>query len=117
MIRQRIIAAAIAATASATILAPVSVAAPREWDLGSYDSCVSKADNAYLSGSINSETYGKKMKQCCDSSGGVWKPGPGGGDCVAPGKEENVAGSVPIGPHIPSKVLPPGVIQKLEPAP
>lgn len=108
-------AAAIAATVSATILAPATVAAPQEWDLGSYDRCTSKADNDYLHEYISAEAYGRRMKQCCDSSGGVWKPAPGGGSCVAP--SSSAAGSAPIGPLTPGAVLPPGVIQSLEPVP
>jgi hypothetical protein len=102
---------------SAVMLAPMSAGAPREWDLGSYDICASKADSDFMANRINITAYGRRMKQCCDQSGGVWKPHPDGvgGGCSAP--SNSAAGTSPIGPRVPGPVLPPGAVQSLEPVP
>lgn len=80
--------AALAATAFAFLTPVTGFAAPREWDIGSYDSCVANVDNLWVSGALTREQYGSKMRGCCEGSGGIWNANPGGGGtCVAPPKD------------------------------
>ena len=112
-------AALIAATAAlggSAIGDPATAcAAPKEWDIDSYDRCFEDAYADFLDNRISKARYQERVQNCCTDSGGQWKPGAGfpgnneGGDCFAP----------PLNPaQAPGSRIPPGVdIQTATPVP
>ncbi len=84
-----------------------SRAAPREWDIGEYDSCIKKVADRNAAGITNDAQMLDEAKHCCMMSGGIWDIGAGGpaGKCVAPPKDQ-------------THTLPSGAtIQTFQPAP
>lgn len=74
----------------------VAQAAPGEWDVGAYDSCIARVENLWLAGDITDGVYIDSFHQCCRLSGGQWDTGSGPhGNCGAP---PAVVADVPIGP-------------------
>lgn len=73
-------------------------AAPREWDIGAYDSCVATVyeglpDN--ISPEQNEEMW-DSLRWCCESTGGRWKAG--SSNCEAPPAEQaQEAERAPVG--------------------
>lgn len=67
-----------------------SIAAPREWDIGVYDSCIKKVADRNAAGITNDAQMLDEAKHCCSMSGGVWDIGAAGpaGKCVAPPKDQ-----------------------------
>lgn len=74
-----------AATFSAFEAPAASFAAPREWDIGRYDSCVADALALYQTGSYTFQDYHEDVQTCCLNTGGVLSETQG---CVAPISEE-----------------------------
>jgi hypothetical protein len=73
------------ALGAAAIALATSGASHAEWDIGSYDNCVTAAGNRAVQN--NSPNYGTQNSQladdlrfCCDRSGGQWSQG----SCGAP---------------------------------
>jgi hypothetical protein len=88
--RLTLFATAVALTAGPLVSGPLASAAPREWDIGSYDSCMAKANDDWFDGRITGDRYDEEVRLCCSNSGGVWKAGAGdgvSGKCVAPPKD------------------------------
>ena len=99
---------AAASLSSSAITEPAAAcAAPREWDIGTYDSCIRKVVDRNIRGETNDAQMLDEAKNCCLMSGGEWDIHAGGpnGECVAPAAA-------------PGAVVPPGVAtHTLEPAP
>lgn len=94
----------------------VSTAEPKEWDIGSYDSCVAKVEDNFNRGNIAAENLADGYRECCLRSGGVWSGQGDQGHCVAPPAQANVS-TIPSHVLTPSQpVIPPGEIS-LTPAP
>ncbi|MDO3635071.1 hypothetical protein [Mycolicibacterium arseniciresistens] len=66
------------------------------WDIGVYDSCVTKADNDYVNGVLAADDYADRIAHCCADSGGVWVGGPISGWCTSPPPRK--VDAVPIAP-------------------
>ncbi|WP_137145427.1 hypothetical protein [Mycolicibacterium sp. CR10] len=67
-----------------------STAAPREWDIGTYDSCIKTVGDRNQAGITNDAQMLDEAKHCCSMSGGIWDISAGGpaGRCVAPPKDQ-----------------------------
>ena len=67
---------AAAATFSASAFGDPAVACaePRELDVGAYDNCTSRVDDAVIDGDISEENQFDAYRQCCEINGGVWPP-------------------------------------------
>jgi hypothetical protein len=60
-----------AVLAAATIGLTAAIAgAEKSWDIGAYDSCMSKAEKRWLGGVTNEAQFNEEAKWCCVSSGG-----------------------------------------------
>jgi len=93
--------AVIAALGGSAVGDPATAyAAPREWDIGTYDWCAEGALEEYQGGKSTFQDYHDDMKVCCVSTGGVWN----GDDCVAPPVEQ--AGAAERQPAPPAITLP-----------
>ncbi|WP_123025338.1 hypothetical protein [Mycolicibacterium stellerae] len=102
-----------------------SSAAPREWDIGEYDSCIKKVADRNAAGITNDAQMLDEAKHCCAMSGGEWDihaAGPAG-KCVAPPKEQAGPRTLPSGAPVqtfqpaPAPVQDPGdVTQTFAPA-
>jgi hypothetical protein len=88
----RLIPAALLATATTLGASAPAEAAPREWDLGTYNTCVERLQDE------EGPTYGV-LSFCCAFSGGIWDDD--AGECTAPPAVEIER---PTPPHVP----PPG---------
>lgn len=91
ILRRAILAAALAAAATVSSSAvgdpATACAAPREWDIGSYDSCTTRVDNAiYIEGTIAEGNINDAYRECCVKTGGDWDLAKG--TCVAPPAEQ-----------------------------
>lgn len=74
-------------------------AAPREWDVGRYDSCVADALALYQTGSYTFQDYHEDVQTCCLNTGGVLSETQG---CVAPvGEQAQEAERQPVPPAPP----------------
>ena len=74
--------AALAATAVALALPAVASAAPREWDIGSYDQCIA---GGYGKG-YDADEWRNHEALCCYRSGGDWNAAQN--KCQAPPAEQ-----------------------------
>lgn len=81
-----LLAAAAAGTGSAFGGSPIACAAPRELDVGSYDNCTGRVDDAWARGTISRENQIDAYRQCCNLSGGDWNVAKG--VCQAPPAEQ-----------------------------
>ena len=61
-------------------------AAPREWDIGAYDACSTRVDDAWIAGSISDDSHVDAYRQCCENTGGIWSNA--SNQCVAPPAEQ-----------------------------
>ncbi|MGB3351230.1 MAG: hypothetical protein WBB00_00500 [Mycobacterium sp.] len=86
----------------------VACAAPQEWDIGEYDSCVAKTLANYQNGVITFQQYNEIVKDCCLLSGGILSDLQG---CVAPAA--NVPRTLPSG--VPTHTLQPAPPPVLRP--
>lgn len=86
----------------------LACAAPQEWDIGEYDSCVAKTLANYQNGVITFQQYNEIVKDCCIISGGVLSDAQG---CVAPAA--NVPRTLPSG--VPTHTLQPAPPSVLRP--
>ena len=75
-------AAAATFSASASTDPAVACAAPREWDIGAYDACSTRVDDAWIAGSISDDSHTDAYRECCEKTGGIWSIARN--DCVAP---------------------------------
>lgn len=78
---------ALAATAISLAVPAVATAAPKEWDIGSYDGCVARVEDNWDRGKIASENLVDAYRECCEKSGGVWSNEGLNSHCVAPPAE------------------------------
>jgi hypothetical protein len=101
---------AVAAVGGSAIGSPaVACAEPREWDIGSYDSCVDQVNGAVDRGVIQrGNDYINYLKYCCSKSGGDWNSDTN--SCQAPAAEQGTQ----TGPQI---NLPPGGLPQATLAP
>lgn len=60
----------------------VACAAPTEWDIGAYDACSTRVDDAWIAGSISDDSHADAYRECCEKTGGIWSIARN--DCVAP---------------------------------
>lgn len=85
---------------------PIAVAAPGEWDVGQFDSCIDRVDISYMAGDITDAQHNDLYQQCCRISGGQWTPHGGGlGTCGAP---PALAPSTPTQPSVNAPDVPAG---------
>jgi hypothetical protein len=75
-----LIAAAASVSVSAIAEPATASAAPREWDIGAYDTCITNLLDQIQKGNIDEKNFISAKQFCCEDSGGVWN----GHDCVAP---------------------------------
>jgi hypothetical protein len=64
----------------------VASAAPREWDIGAYDACSTRVDDAWIAGKISDASHIDAYRECCEKTGGIWSSA--SRDCVAPPAEQ-----------------------------
>lgn len=110
LVAPAILLAAAAALGGSAIGSPaVACAEPREWDIGSYDSCVDQVNGAVDRGIIQrGNDFVNYLKYCCSKSGGDWNDATR--ECQAPPAGQ---GAQP-GPQI---SLPPGGVPQATLAP
>ncbi len=79
---------AVAATFSASAFGDpaIACAAPREWDIGAYDACSTRVDDAWIRGAISEENHIDAYRECCEKTGGDWNPA--SKQCQAPPAEQ-----------------------------
>ncbi len=85
-----------AATVSSTAFGDPAAtrAAPREWDIGAYDACSTRVDNAiWIEGTIAEENVNDAYRECCLKTGGDWDLAKG--TCVAPPAEQAQEAELP----------------------
>lgn len=63
----------------------VAYAEPKELDVGAFDECTSRVDDAVNDGVMREENQLDAYRQCCEINGGVWAPN---GLCAAPPFEQ-----------------------------
>jgi hypothetical protein len=106
-----LLAAAAALGGSAVGDPAIACAAPREWDIGTYDRCIAGVDVAWAEGKIATENLNDAYRECCEKSGGIWSSlGGGAGKCVAPPANAETQPTLP-------GVAPPPVGATQNPAP
>jgi hypothetical protein len=112
-LRRIVPAALLAATAalggSAIVDPATACAAPAEWDIGAYDRCVAKANDAWAEGLI--KDLGGALRECCEKTGGVYILS--NQKCQAPPANSADAPQQPILPGVAPR---PGVVTEI-PAP
>ncbi len=99
-------------------------AEPKEWDIEAYDSCIAKANDQYLNGSITATQRDAEYRQCCAKTGGLLTATLGNTNCRAPGNDTEAEGR-PAPPGLPYQtftpdpaIAPPGVVtETFAPAP
>lgn len=95
-----------ALTGSALIDPATACAAPREWDVGAYDSCLGDLSGTGIKDEKELEYY---LRLCCTASGGDWNAGTG--RCQAPpaesAGEQQVLAPAVISPGVPTATLTP----------
>jgi hypothetical protein len=69
------------AIAIAGLAQPPASHAEKVWDIGAFDSCVAAANDRYISGKTDNDTWGDEIRFCCERSGGEWSQTQG---CTAP---------------------------------
>lgn len=57
------------------------LACRKVWDIGAFDSCVAAANDRFISGKTDNDTWGDEIRFCCERSGGEWSQTQG---CTAP---------------------------------
>ena len=57
------------AIAIAGLAQPAASHAEKVWDIGAFDSCVAAANDRYLSGKTDNDTWGDEIRFCCERSG------------------------------------------------
>jgi hypothetical protein len=62
-------------------------AAPREWDIGAFDACTARVDDAVAGGLIREDDWLDAYRECCQKTGGIVTPG-NVGECAAPPVEQ-----------------------------
>ena len=54
------------AIAIAGLAQPAASHAEKVWDIGAFDSCVAAANDRYLSGKTDNDTWGDEIRFCCE---------------------------------------------------
>ena len=80
---------AAAATISASAFGDpaIACAAPREWDIGAFDACTARVDDAVARNAISEDNWLDAYRECCQKTGGIVTPG-NVGECAAPPAEQ-----------------------------
>jgi hypothetical protein len=64
-------AAAATITGSAFGDPATACAAPREWDVGAFDACTARVDDAVAGGLIREDDWLDACRECCQKAGGI----------------------------------------------
>jgi hypothetical protein len=98
---------AVAALSGSAFGDPATACAePREWDVGAFDACTARVDDAVTRGVIRESDWLDAYRECCKKSGGIVTPG-NVGECAAPPAEQ--AQEAERQPAPPPAPLAPGV--------
>jgi hypothetical protein len=77
----------------------LACAAPREWDIGAYDACSTRVDDAWIAGAISEASHLDAYRECCEKTGGIWNNA--SNDCMAPpAAQAQEAERAPVEPAI-----------------
>jgi hypothetical protein len=78
----------------------VACAAPKEWDVGAFDACTARVDDAWARGLISDDSHVDAYRECCERSGGIYSPGAMSGCMAPPAEQAEEAERAPVEPIV-----------------